>query len=110
MGDDGSEERINEHELPDVPAVPTLPEAPKLRPNLPRIAIGETEQAKDYRGMGIAYTIPIMLVTPVVLFTLAGWWLDEKLHRAPVFVLSGSLLGFVVGFINMIRAANRMND
>ena len=111
MGDEGTEERLNGEELPEVPVVPELPDAPKLKPNLPRLPeSGETEQAKEYRRMGIAYTIPVTLVTPIVLLTLIGWWLDERFHKAPIFVLCGALLGTAVGFINMIRLVNRLND
>src|SRR6185369_16433137 len=110
MADEGSEERISGDELPEVPVVPHLPEAPKLKPNLPRLPKdGETEQSKEYRRMGIAYTIPVTLVTPIVLLTLVGWWLDERFHRSPIFVLCGALLGTLVGFINMIRLVNRLN-
>ena len=111
MADEELEAGSRDEELPEVPDVPQLPETPKLKPNLPRLPQSrETEETKEYRRMGIAYTIPVTLVTPIVLLTLIGWWLDERFHKSPIFVLCGALLGTLVGFINMIRLVNRLND
>jgi F0F1-type ATP synthase assembly protein I len=94
--------------LPDVPSLPTLPEAPTLKPNLPKLA-KPSKTAEEARQMGIAYTLPAMLIAPIVLLTLVGYWLDGHYNKSPLFTLSGALLGAVSGMINMMRAANKLN-
>lgn len=96
-------------EMPDLPSLPTLPDAPTLKPNLPSRSKPKNESAKDYQQMGIAYTIPALLITPIVLLTVGGWWLDTHYHKSPAFTLGGALLGTVCGFINMFRAVSKLN-
>ncbi len=97
--------------LPELPPVPELPQVPRLDPKLPpRNEPRVSDDSKQYRQMGIAYTIPAALIAPIVVLTLGGWWLDERFHRSPTFTLAGALLGMVSGLINMLRIANRLND
>jgi len=104
----GEEEREG---LPEVPELPELPHAPKLKPNLPKLGPTKpSEEAENYRKMGIAYTIPAALIAPILVLTLAGWWLDAKLHKSPAFTMGGAILGAISGFINMIRMANKLNE
>ena len=65
---------------------------------------------KQYRQMGIAYTIPVSLIAPIILLTAAGWWLDKKLNKAPMFTLGGAILGAITGFINMFRMVSKLNE
>jgi F0F1-type ATP synthase assembly protein I len=98
--------------LPKLPPVPDLPDAPVLKPNLPpreKRSAKEKEEQADARQMGLAYVLPTALAAPVVLLTLAGWWLDNHFHKSPYFTLGGALLGTVSGFINMIRIAGKMD-
>ena len=98
--------------LPELPPVPDLPAAPVLKPKLPphpgRTARATEEQASA-RQMGLAYVLPTALVAPIVLLTLAGYWLDGRFHLSPYGTLGGALLGTVSGFINMIRIAGKMD-
>jgi F0F1-type ATP synthase assembly protein I len=95
-------------EVPSVPSSPTLPEAPTLKPNLPKLE-KPSRAAEEARQMGIAYTIPAMLIAPVVVLTLVGYWLDGHFHKSPAFTLVGALLGAISGLINMIRAASKLD-
>ncbi len=88
--------------------MPALPDAPILRPNLPKLE-KPSKEAEEYRQMGIAYTLPAMLVAPILLLMLIGYWLDNHFHKSPTFTLCGAVLGAVTGFINMIRAAGKLN-
>lgn len=97
---------------PEVPAAPLVPETPVLKPKLPprpKRTDRETEDQADARNMGLAYVLPMALAAPIVLLTLAGWWLDDHFHKSPYFTLGGALLGTVSGFINMIRIAGKLN-
>ena len=88
--------------------MPIIPDAPTLKPNLPPIK-KQSEEARNYQQMGLAYTLPAALVAPIVVLTLLGWWLDERFHKSPTFTLAGALLGMVTGFINMFRIANKLD-
>jgi len=103
------ERRSEEPGEPALPEVPELPEAPELRPRLPPQPGAEPPNSEDLRRAGLAYTIPVALIAPVVVLTLVGWWLDGQFQMSPLFTLGGALLGFASGLINMIRIANRLN-
>lgn len=110
MQDERSSESGHE-KLPEVPSAPRLPDAPVIRADLPaRPTESQSEGLKQYRNMGIAYTIPMALLAPIVVLLVGGWWLDQRFHKSPVFTLAGALVGTVVGFINMFRLASRLND
>jgi len=65
---------------------------------------------EQYRQMGLAYTIPALLVAPIVLLTLLGAWVDHRMHGSSVCTLLGAVLGSVVGLMNMIRAAQKLKQ
>ena len=104
----GGDRGEGDAELPEVPSIPGLPPVPVLRANLPKLD-KPSQAAEEYRQMGIAYTIPAMLIAPIVLLTIAGYWLDNHFHKSPAFTLGGALLGAISGLINMIRTANKLN-
>jgi F0F1-type ATP synthase assembly protein I len=37
----------------------------------------------------------------VIIFALAGFWLDRRLGATPAFTLGGTLLGLVLSFLNI---------
>ena len=97
---------------PELPPIPELPETPVLKPNLPsrdKRTAKDLEKEDTARRMGLAYVLPTALAAPVVLLTLAGWWLDDRFKLSPYCTLGGALLGTVSGFINMIRIAGKMD-
>src|SRR5690349_14906790 len=102
----GVEHDAADIKLPEVPGVPQLPDVPVLKPNLPKLE-KPSQAAEEYRNQGIAYTLPMMLVAPILLLTFTGYWLDNHFHKSPAFTIGGALLGAVSGLINMIRAANK---
>ena len=50
------------------------------------------------RGRGASSGTGFMLVALVVLFTLAGYWLDQWLHTSPWLMVAGVFVGFGLGF------------
>ena len=44
----------------------------------------------------------------VILFGFIGWWLDQKLHSEPLFILSGLFLGLGLGFYGLIKTAQKL--
>ena len=98
---------------PELPDLPELPEAPLLKPTLPPLkgrTARQIEGEDTARRMGLAYVLPTALIAPIVIITLAGWWLDDHFHKSPWFTLGGALLGTVSGFVNMIRIAGKMDQ
>ncbi len=51
--------------------------------------------------------IGAVLVTTILLFVLAGAWVDRQLHTLPVFLLIGSVLGLATGGLVVMRIINR---
>lgn len=49
------------------------------------------------RGRGASSGTGFMLVALVVLFTLAGYWLDKWLHTSPWLMVAGVFVGFGLG-------------
>src|SRR6186997_2603379 len=100
MPDDNRNDPVEERKKawPVLPEIPQVPEAPVLKPNLPpreKRTAREIEDQDTARRMGMAYVIPTALIAPIVLLTLAGWWLDDHFHKSPYFTLGGALLGTV---------------
>lgn len=106
-----AEEPENREKLPEVPPMPDLPQAPALKADLPpKPKPAAEESAKEYGRMGLAYTIPMALVVPIIALTLGGWWLDQRFHKSPAFTLVGAIVGTIVGFINLFRLASKLNE
>jgi hypothetical protein len=103
--------KSNSERLPELPAVPEIPDAPSLKPILPPRPIPRAEEKpSDLQKAGVAYSLPASLIAPIIVLTIAGYWLDEKYGNYPAFTITGALLGTISGFINMIRIANKLNN
>ena len=88
-----------------------LPEPPALDAELPPTDRRQPRNGIDYRRFGLAYTLPTALITPVLVLTFIGAWLDQRTGNASSgFTIGGAVLGLVVGTINMLRIAARLDD
>ena len=97
-------------ESPQVPRAPEVPKAPEINAKLPPHPARMTEvEPGVYQRMGIAYTIPLALVTPIILLICIGAWVDRRYGFGSWCTLGGALLGFICGMINMIRIASKLN-
>ncbi len=47
------------------------------------------------------------LATTILIFVLAGAWVDQQLHTLPVFLLVGSILGLATGGLVVLRLISR---
>lgn len=68
-----------------------------LRPN----PGGEPGGASDfgrYATLGLQYALTIAALTWL------GWWLDGRWGTTPWLLVAGAVLGFVAGFVNLVRA------
>ncbi len=57
-----------------------------------------------YAEIGPFLGLGVQLAVTVVLMVLIGNWLDEKYHKAPLFLIIGACLGTFSGLYNLIRA------
>lgn len=65
--------------------------------------------ASTTRQIGVAYRIFVELLAGILVGAGLGWFLDRILGTAPWFMLGLLVLGIVAGFVNTIRAAQRMS-
>jgi len=56
----------------------------------------------------IATSTAILLVSPVALLGIIGYFVDKIFHTAPLYLILGILIGFVSGIINVFRMVQMM--
>jgi ATP synthase protein I len=65
---------------------------------------GLSSLASAYQKAGPYIGASTTLVASVGLFAAAGWWIDKKVGtEKPWFLIAGSLLGMLGGFISFFR-------
>jgi F0F1-type ATP synthase assembly protein I len=65
---------------------------------------GLSNLASAYQKAGPYIGASTTLVASVGLFAAAGWWIDKKVGtEKPWFLIAGSLLGMLGGFISFFR-------
>jgi F0F1-type ATP synthase assembly protein I len=65
---------------------------------------GSSGLGRAYRQVGPYLSIGVEFTASILLCLGAGWWIDERLHTTPVFMLVGIFFGMVAGFYNLYRA------
>ena len=66
------------------------------------------EDQETNRKSGLAYAAAINLFASVVTLAGLGWLLDRWLETAPWLLVSGTVLGAVVGFYQFIRITSKL--
>ncbi len=61
------------------------------------------------RKSGIAYAAALTLFASVVFLCGVGWLLDRWLETAPWLMISGLVLGAVVGFYQFVKLTSRLS-
>ncbi len=59
--------------------------------------IGQAARSANHAGLGCQFSLTL------VLFTAAGWWIDQRLETLPLFLLVFAALGAVGGMISLVR-------
>jgi F0F1-type ATP synthase assembly protein I len=65
--------------------------------------------AETTRKSGLAYSAVIMLVASILVFLGIGWALDKFFNTAPWLLVSGIILGAIIGFYQFIRISAQLN-
>lgn len=55
--------------------------------------------------MALAFQMPFMIVGPVILGGVIGYFLDRWLHTKPLLLIVLGILGIVVGLRDVLKAA-----
>ena len=63
-----------------------------------------TAQAGLLLGAGLQFAVTIMIAT------IGGWWLDEKLSTSPLLLIAGMLFGATAAFYHLYRMLTRPDD
>lgn len=90
---------------PSQPREPSSPPEPSANPGEPGVekpgASKPSPNAMVLAGAGME------LAAAVAVFSLGGWWLDEKLGTSPAFILVGLFIGLIGGMYNLYKVAKR---
>jgi len=110
--DDGKEQDDLQSRFPEVPPAPHIPEPPRMTQPLPphpaKPRSGVVEPG-SYNKMALATTAASSFIMPVIVLSLGGYWLDQKLHHVtPWFALTGVIVGMVVGVSALLKVVKRM--
>ena len=65
--------------------------------------------AETTRKSGLAYSAVVVLVASILVFLGIGWTLDRYLNTAPWLLVSGIILGAIIGFYQFIRISAQLN-
>lgn len=65
------------------------------------------ERAKLIRQIGLALQLPMMLVAPIVVGALIGYFLDGWLHTRPIVMVVLIMLGFAVGLRDTLKSISK---
>lgn len=95
--------------------LPPVPEMNFTRPNTRTaegLSSGMGGKPGEFKNLGIASTIGFSLVGSIIAGTGLGWLADRYLLHSggtPWGLIVGFFAGVLVGFINLVRTANRLN-
>lgn len=58
----------------------------------------------------VGMSTAILLATPVIILTAAGFFLDKLFNTSPYLLIGGGVLGFIGGITNIYKLLMRMNS
>jgi F0F1-type ATP synthase assembly protein I len=72
--------------------------------------IEPTNLGSSLRDMAPYLDLGLRFAASAILFGLAGYWLDGKLHTTPLGLILGVMLGGTGGFIYIYRTVMRLTE
>lgn len=67
------------------------------------------KDVSPFAAYGIYGAAGLQLAISVVAFLFIGDYVDRKLNTSPWFTVTGLILGFIGGMVNLIRIVQRIN-
>jgi F0F1-type ATP synthase assembly protein I len=65
-------------------------------------------QTTNKLGLIIGMSTAILLVTPVIILLVIGYFLDSIFHTSPLYLVIGIIVGFISGVVNVYRLMKLM--
>ncbi len=110
--DERKEQEERQAQFPNVPRAPQVPEPPKMTSPLPPHPAKPRPGAVEpggYNKLALATTAATSFIMPIIVLSVGGWWLDQKMHHATAwFAMSGVLVGLVVGVSALLKIVSRL--
>jgi ATP synthase protein I len=63
----------------------------------------EKEHKSSYSEIGPYLGLGVQLAATIIIMVFLGNWLDEKYHKAPLFLIIGACIGTFAGIYNLIK-------
>ncbi len=73
------------------------------------MAENENDQREVTRKSGVVYAAVFAIVSAIVSCLAVGWLLDRWLGTSPWLLVSGVVLGSIIGFYEFIRIISRIS-
>ena len=113
MAENDEREKDIPERFPAPPPPTTIPAAPKFEVKLPPVAgknAPGTVAPGAYQKVAIAATAASAFIAPILALGVGGWWLDQRLHSSiGICAFIGTVLGFIVGILSLMRVIQQLN-
>lgn len=121
MADPKREEEIEQEEVeppletrfPTLPNATRLPDAPRYEAKLPDLNTPKQGSVAPgaYGKLAIAATAATTFITPIIVLSLGGWYLDQKLkHTTAWFAMIGLIVGMIAGVTSLLKVISKLQD
>jgi hypothetical protein len=113
MAEDEKKEQDHlQDRFPRMPPAPRVPEPPRMTQPLPPHPAKPrpgTVEPGGYNKLALATTAASSFIMPILILSLGGSWLDQKMHHTTAwFAMAGVLVGLVVGVSALMKVVKRM--
>lgn len=71
--------------------------------------MSDRDEQETIRKSGLVYAAVFAIISSIVVCLLIGWALDRWLKTSPWLLVTGIILGSVVGFYQFIRLISRIS-
>ncbi len=96
----------------NMPPASHVPEPPKMTQPLPPHPAKPRPGAIEpggYNKLALATTAASSFIMPILVLSVGGWWLDQKMHHGTAWLaFTGVLVGLVVGVSALLNVVKRM--
>ena len=76
-----------------------------------KVQIGIVENFKSFQNIvqqsGPAAAASYGLIASILIFTYVGWIIDKNIDSSPFAILTGMLLGMIIGFYHLIKVVGK---
>lgn len=70
----------------------------------------DSSQKSVLKELGPYMNLGIQLIIPIILGVFGGKWLDEEYDTKPLWIVTLSVLGIIVGLYSFIKTVIKEND